>query len=47
MGFLEEEAVAVAASAWVNEVRSLVSEGRVLSRSCWMSFRERERPVPS
>lgn len=24
-----------------------VREGRVLSRSCWISLRERERPVPS
>ena len=26
---------------------SLVRDGRVDSRSCWMSLRERERPVPS
>ena len=26
---------------------SLERDGRVVSRSCWISLRERERPVPS
>ena len=50
VGLLEDETVAVAvvSSSWgVDVARSFVSDGRVLSRSCWISFRERERPVPS
>jgi len=41
VGFLEDEdavvVVAVASSSCA--ARSLVSDGRVLSRSCWMSLR--------
>ncbi len=34
-------------SAAVSSLISFESEGRVDSRSCWMSLRESERPVPS
>jgi len=43
---LEDEAVVVPSSL-AFPVISFVKEGRVLSRSCWMSFRDNERPVPS
>lgn len=43
VGFLELEAVVPSSAV----VASFVSEGRVLSRSCCISLRERERPVPS
>ena len=42
--FLEADVVAIEESSAVS---SLVREGRVLSRSCCMSLRESERPVPS
>ena len=44
-GFLEVEVVGTLSSSGFRA--SLESEGRVLSRSCWISLRERERPVPS
>lgn len=43
VGFLVVEVEAEGAS----EVTSLEREGRVDSRSCWISLRESERPVPS
>lgn len=52
-GFLDEEedevVVGVISSSLPVEVeaKSLVRDGRVLSRSCWISLRESERPVPS
>lgn len=42
-GFLKEVG---RSSSFVLE-RSFVRDGRVLSRSCWMSLRDNERPVPS
>ena len=48
-GFLEDEArMALSSlSCWLPETTSFVSEGRVLSLSCWINLRERDRPVPS